>query len=342
MLDQSCAAGKAHLRSHSGPGASDVLCGCPSKPEFRIEGGLFRTLILERLRLPLQVAEAVCECGADLAREGRHRAACTRSGKLKTRALAPERTLARVCREAGATVRFNAKLRDMNLLSVAADDERAIEVLASGLPFFFGAQLAVDVTLRCALTADGRPQPGAAAVDGAECSRAREDKERKYPELLRDDRCRLVVLALETGGRWSEEAGSSWRVWLCLGLERYHPLCNTLRHSHGDEGGPGCSLCLAHGHSRVLWWFHPKFLMPWQVLTAHLQIWQICLRRRSRSDCSPSACAFFPSQKKMSDVRFPAHHRFAPLDGQEAADATRAVGGVILAQAIRLKGKSSV
>ena len=85
-----------------------------------------------RLRLPLQVAEAVCECGADLDREGRHRAACARSGRLKTRALAPERTLARVCREAGATVRFNAKLRDMNLLFVAADDERAIEVLASG------------------------------------------------------------------------------------------------------------------------------------------------------------------------------------------------------------------
>ena len=94
----------------------------------------------------------------------------------------------------------------MNLLSVAADDERAIEVLTSGLPLFFGAQLAVDVTLRCALTADGLPQPGAAAVDGAVCSRAREDKERKYPEHLRDDRCRLVVLALETGGRWSEEA----------------------------------------------------------------------------------------------------------------------------------------
>ena len=26
VLDQPCAAGKAHLRSHSGPGASDVLC----------------------------------------------------------------------------------------------------------------------------------------------------------------------------------------------------------------------------------------------------------------------------------------------------------------------------
>ena len=35
---------------------------------------------------------------------------------------------------------------------------------------------------------------------------ARADKERKYSELLNGDRCRLVVVALETGGRWSLEA----------------------------------------------------------------------------------------------------------------------------------------
>ena len=61
-----------------------------------------------------------------------------------TRASAPERTLARVCREAGASVRFNAKLMA-----------------------------------------------------------ARADKERKFFELLHGDRCKLVVVALEIGGRWS-------------------------------------------------------------------------------------------------------------------------------------------
>ena len=34
----------------------------------------------------------------------------------------------------------------------------------------------------------------------------RADKELKYSELFRGDRCRLVVVALETGGRWSPEA----------------------------------------------------------------------------------------------------------------------------------------
>ena len=37
-------------------------------------------------------------------------------------------------------------------------------------------------------------------------SRARRDKEHKYAELLQGDRCRLVVVGIETGGRWSTEA----------------------------------------------------------------------------------------------------------------------------------------
>ena len=118
--------------------------------------------------MALLVAEAVCECGRIVERESRHRAACTRSSRPKTRALAPERTLARVCRKAGATVRFNTKLLDMNLLAVAANDDRAIEVLVSGLALFFEARLAVDISLRCA---EGRAQPAAAAVDGAACTR---------------------------------------------------------------------------------------------------------------------------------------------------------------------------
>ena len=205
VLSQTGAANQAHLRSHSGHGPSFALSGTPTKPEFRVEPHHFRTLVLERMKLPLHVAEAKCECGAELDRLGRHRAACPMSGRLRTRALGPERSLARICRQAGATVRCNAKLRDMDI-AVSAEDERAIEVLALGLPLHHVAQLAVDVTLRCALKANGEAHPNAAAEDGAICSRARADKERKYAELLAGDRCRLVVVALETGGRWSNEA----------------------------------------------------------------------------------------------------------------------------------------
>ena len=41
---------------------------------------------------------------------------------------------------------------------------------------------------------------------------ARKSKERTYPELLRSRRCRLVVLAIETGGRWSPEATTFLRL----------------------------------------------------------------------------------------------------------------------------------
>ena len=89
---------------------------------------------------------------------------------------------------------------------VAATDERAIEVLASGLPLNQGPQLVVDITLRCALTADGMVTPGAARSNGVAFVRARGDKERKYAELLHRKRCQLIVASLETGRRWSGEA----------------------------------------------------------------------------------------------------------------------------------------
>ena len=115
IVAQSCAADQAHLRSHSGPGASEVLHGAPTSTEFKVEPQLLRTLILERLRLPLHATDARCECGAPFDELGRHRTACRRSGRLRVRAVNPERTLGRVCREAGATVRCNTKLRDMNV-----------------------------------------------------------------------------------------------------------------------------------------------------------------------------------------------------------------------------------
>ena len=75
VLAQSCAADQAHLRC-----ASLVLCGSPTSREFTVKPHLFRTIILERLRLPLFVTDAMCECSAVLDARGPHRAACPRSG----------------------------------------------------------------------------------------------------------------------------------------------------------------------------------------------------------------------------------------------------------------------
>ena len=87
VFAQSSAADQAHLRSHSGERASEVLCVNPTKPEFTMAPSIFRTVVLERLRLLLSITEATCACGRHLDSLGRHRAACPQSGKLRARAV---------------------------------------------------------------------------------------------------------------------------------------------------------------------------------------------------------------------------------------------------------------
>ena len=70
LLAQPRAADQAHLRSHARPCASNVFCGAPTQKEFEVEHLLFRFLVLERLRLPLDVTDAVCECGCRMDTEG--------------------------------------------------------------------------------------------------------------------------------------------------------------------------------------------------------------------------------------------------------------------------------
>ena len=91
-------------------------------------------------------------------------------------------------------------------LQASRNDNRQIEVVANGLPLWGGAQVAVDTTLVSPVRSDGAPRRRADVVPGIALVAARQDKERTYPELLAACRCRLTVLALEVGGRWSDEA----------------------------------------------------------------------------------------------------------------------------------------
>ena len=162
-----------------------------------------------RLRPTLPPAPRKCRCHLPLDPYGDHRAACPVSGVLARRGFALESAAARICREARGRVRRNAFVRDLNLDAVPPTDGRRIEVVVDGLPMFHGAQLAVDTTLVSALKRNGQARPRAAAEDGAACKAARRTKDRTYPELSgRHGRARLVVIALEVGGRWSSEAWS--------------------------------------------------------------------------------------------------------------------------------------
>ena len=91
---------------------------------------------------------------------------------------------------------------------------------AQELPCFKGAQLAVNITSRSALGASGEPQSGAAEEDGAVLVHARREEEATKPELLTSKRCRLVVVAIETGGGWSDEAADFlWQLPLAKARE---------------------------------------------------------------------------------------------------------------------------
>ena len=159
-------------------------------------------LHLVRLHLPLHVDDRFCRCGARLDVFGHHRSACSRVGLLKPRGTPAEICVARMCQEAGARVKEYQLLRDLNI-AVPVTDQGRIEVIANGLPFWGGKQLAVDTTVVSALTRVGvaRGRWAGRAIHEAE-----NDKRRRYHELVDGDRCHLLVMAFEVAGRWSREA----------------------------------------------------------------------------------------------------------------------------------------
>jgi hypothetical protein len=74
------------------------------------------------------------------------------------------------------------------------------------------------------LHADGTPWDDADYVDGVAIARAEEAKRDTYPELVASSRCRLVVLACETGGRWSDTCSALLRALAAKKAEDAPPL----------------------------------------------------------------------------------------------------------------------
>ena len=202
------AASRALLLSQAGPHAARALTVLPTSPELAVASPQFRVILLRRLRLALPVAPRACACRGRLDPLGDHRAACANAGVLASRALPLERAVARVCQEAGARVARNVRLADMNI-DVPVSDDRRIEVVANGLPLWHGSQQAIDATIVSPVTRAGEAQPGADARPGqALVGAARRKRRQTYPELVRARRCRLVVVGVEVGGRFSTEAAT--------------------------------------------------------------------------------------------------------------------------------------
>ena len=145
------------------------------------------------------------------------------------------------------------RVNDLNISHPHQHDDRRIEVIANGLPLWN----AVDTTLVSPLTREGQPRRRAGRFAGAALQDARKSKERTYPELLNNKRCRLVVLAIEVGGRWSEEAAA----FVATGTR--HPPTQRCSRSHCtlDRHPDTCShdpLCSQPSRRS-----HPKSLQRW-------------------------------------------------------------------------------
>jgi hypothetical protein len=94
---------------------------------------------------------------------------------------------------------------DMNVDNALADGRR-IEVVANGLQAFHGQQLAIDATCISPISRAGAPHPGTRTDPGRAAQHAELRKRRRYPELTAARRCRLVVVAVEVGGRGGPDA----------------------------------------------------------------------------------------------------------------------------------------
>ena len=149
---------------------------------------------------------------------------------------------------AGARLTTNTRIIDLNIDHVDTQDDRRIEVIANGLPLWGGAQLAVDASLVSPLTRAAQPRMRGGQYRGTALRDARRNKERTYPELLRDRRCRLVVFGIEVGGRWSDEAATFLRLLAHTKARQTPPLPHQRpdppleRHAHACGHACLCSI----------------------------------------------------------------------------------------------------
>ena len=201
-------ASQAMIESQTGPFASRACTTIPSGPEFAYPSDLFRILLLRRLRLPLPLSARYCTCRCTLDSFGDHRAACATSGALRSRPGPLERAAARECREAGAGVTTHVLVSDLNLTGSTTG---GLKSSLTGFRCTMGHKLAVDTTMVSPLTS-GQPRPQGCQPGSPALRAARKAKERTYPELVRGNRCRLVVLAIEVGGKWGHEAAEFLRL----------------------------------------------------------------------------------------------------------------------------------
>ena len=176
------------------------------------------------------MAPRACACRARLDPLGDHRAACANAGALASRALPLERAVAHVCQETGARVARNVRQADMNIdvpVSTTAASKLSPMGSRSG-------------------TVPNKPATPPSSAQSREQARRslgltpghRRKRRQTCPELVRARRCRLVVVGVEGGGRFSTEAATWLRLLARHRASAAPQLCSPLHGPCGWLGGP--------------------------------------------------------------------------------------------------------
>ena len=281
LLPALAPAARALLHSQSGPHAGMWLAAIPSDAASTLAPDLMHVAMRRRLRLPLPLTALHCGaegrhgCGAEVDANGDHHLACPRTGLLPRRGFVVERAWVQVAREAvGPEGRVVPQqwLSRTTAPQVHPGDRRRLDFVVYGATSN-GEALCCDATLVSPLTRAGRPVPGADAVA------ARRRKVARYPELTRGGPQRLVVLAAEVGGRWSDECPQFLRTLLRLRVQR---------------APPPLRAAAAQGWARR-WWSVLSVALQRAVASSALGVWtmpplpsQSCAHNLSDDDTAPT------------------------------------------------------
>ena len=199
---------RARLRSCAGPNAAWWMTAIPSEAALRLDAPAFRTALLRRLGLPVDVMGGECEgCHTLLDDMGYHRTTCMRTGRVQTRHTFLLKTAwRRIFREAGVSIPDRNVERTLRTTHInrGSDDNRRMDLVCSGIDGVFGGvPLFADVTCVSPLHGNGTPMPHAADEEGAAVNAVESrNRETDYPDVHASPQAQLLSLGVETYGRW--------------------------------------------------------------------------------------------------------------------------------------------
>ncbi len=222
------------LRSCSGPGAGAWLTTVPCHAGLRLDNTTFTIASLIRLGLPLPPAltEAPCVCGAEIDVYGDHLLCCKHGGERHFRHDVLVEEFRRILREVRLPAQSEVLLRHLRVTpqGVDSDQKRMDLYWVDGGVGQLGDVTVTHPSRAPNSTASKQLNRAHGRQNGVAAEAAAKQKRSKYERAARTAGHRFFPLAVETYGRWGEDA-----VKLLRGLAKRVPTPDFLDESERDD-----------------------------------------------------------------------------------------------------------